>query len=338
MIKDMTNFVRKISDIKVAIGDVDLPVYGFKRDECHVMGVTPSFTKMIKGTTLFDNIGAVVGLAKAGNAFQNLADPEYVASGLIDSHIPPQVLFYWNLVKLSGLWTFTIPRYNFLRAYWFFGVQPQKYKGFTFHIDPKINTEEGSMMRHIMTPYEYIMYNAPVHAGADAEVIEVVMDQDDDIHSNRNISFASWKVDERLGNMIRIRVNKVVDITYGGLAKNSSKLQVGDIVKRGDTIARVGCSAWSKIPFLYMAFNYIGPRIPVAGNLSVGFNSERIDFINHMQCDLMNLRRLGSLPDVQKDPYRIFTEVDPMAIKYKPYVRNLTDCCLVKKFPTILSP
>ena len=335
----MTNLVRKISDIKYALGgELDLPIYGFRNPEFHVMGLMPSFKDMVKATSFMDDMGAVIGLAKAGNALQNLTDPEYVATGLINSHIPPQVLFYWNLVKLSGLWTFTVPRYNFLRSYHFFGVQPMRQKGFTYHVDAKINTEEGSMMRHVITPYEYIMYNAPVHSCTEGEVVEVVMDRQDDIHTNRNLNFGTVKVEEHLGNMIRIRVNKVIDITYAGLARNSSRLRVGDVVAKGDTIARVGCSAWSRIPFLYLQFAYVGPRIPIAGNLQTGFSTEKVEFCSHMQCDLIDLRRLGSINSTGKDPYTIFTHVDPMAIKYNPGVKTLSQCCLIKKFPYIVSP
>jgi murein DD-endopeptidase MepM/ murein hydrolase activator NlpD len=182
------------------------------------------------------------------------------------------------------------------------------------------------------------MYNAPVHSCTEGEVVEVVMDKDDDIHSDKRLNFNSVKVEEHLGNMIRIRVNKVIDITYGGLAKNSSKIRVGDIVQKGEPIARVGASAWSRIPFLYLQFAYIGPRIPIAGNLQMGFRTEKIDFCSHMQCDLVDLRRLGSVQTAGKDIYSIFTHVDPMAIRYTPGVKNLTQCCLIKKFPTILSP
>jgi murein DD-endopeptidase MepM/ murein hydrolase activator NlpD len=194
------------------------------------------------------------------------------------------------------------------------------------------------MMRHIISPYEYIIYNAPVHAVADAEVVEVVMDRPDDIHETKNLNFGSVDVEEHLGNIIRLRINKVVDVTYGGLQKNSSKLQVGDIVKRGDFIARVGASAWSKVPFLYLGLSYIGPRIPIAGNLAKPFEMEKLAFLPHMQCDLVDLRRLGSTSSAGKDPYAIFTHIDPMAIEYKPMVKWLTQCCLIKKFPTILSP
>lgn len=339
MIQDKSSWVRKVSDIVDVIGEIDLPIYGFRNSNCHVLAVTPSFVDMVKATAMLDNMGAVVGLAKAGNALMNLTDPEYVPTGLINSHIPSQVLFFWNLVKVSGLWTITAPRMNYLRSYHFFGVQPQKFKGFTHHVDAKINTEEGSMMHHVLSPYEYIMYNAPVHSCSEGEVVEVVMDRDDDVHENtRGLQFGTIKVEEHLGNMIRIRLNKVVDITYGGLMKNSSRLRVGDIVRKGDTIAKVGASAWSRIPFLYLQFSFIGPRLPIAGNLSKAFDLETIRFVPHMQCNLINLRRLGSIQTAGEDPYKIFTHVDPMAIKYQPMVTKIEQCCLLKKYPTISMP
>ena len=336
--QDRSKFIRKVSDIGIAMGELDLPIYGFRKPEFHLMGVTPSFSDLVKGSSMLSNAVAVAGIVKAGNTVQNLIDPEYTPSGLINSQLPPQVLFYWNLIKVSGLWSFTVPRWNFLRSYHFFGVQPMRFKGFTFHIDPKINSEEDSMMRYVINPHEYIIFNAPVHSCTDGKVVEVVMNREDDIHTTRRLNFGSIKVEEHLGNMIRIRYDNIVDITYGGLAKYSSKLRVGDIVKKGQTIARVGASAWSRIPFLYLQFAYIGPRLPVVGNLSVGFKTEKLNFYPHLQCNLVDLTRLGAGQSSGKDMFEIFTHVDPMAIKYQMGVRLLTQCCLIKKYPMISSP
>jgi hypothetical protein len=87
-----------------------------------------------------------------------------------------------------------------------------------------------------------------------------------------------------------------------------------------------------------MGFSYVGPKLPIAGNLSAAFKSEEIPFVPHMQCNLINLRRLGSVQTAGEKAYDIFTHVDPMAIQYQANQKFFTPCCLIKKFPTIMSP
>ena len=324
-----------ISNIKFELGNLQLPIYGFKSPDHHIMVFTPALKNLVTRHALFakvsagytagsqsgDTVGDTVDFL-ADTAKEKITSPEGIIDGAIN--------FYANIPSIFKLSTIVLPRLHYLRAYMFLGVQPQRYKGFTYLTDPKINSGEDDFMRYIINPYDYIIYGSIVHSCCDGVVAEVRDGVHDKLREDY-LNFGSRDVEEHLGNMIRIN-HGVVQLTYGGLMERSIRVKEGDTVSKGDEIAKVGCSAYSKIPFLYLGISYIGPKIPVAGNLGVAFRNEAIFWDEHFQCPLLNQLRNGIKAYDSKGD--VFANVDPRHIKYTLInATRIPELALVRRFP-----
>ena len=325
------NIIRGVQDIMQSLPPFGLPIYGFKNPDYHCFVVTPYIKELVQragGLELINPIGLGLAVATSGQAGDILGGglgvirtggkliKKAVSSDYDFLSTEKMFSFLSDLKDLTGIFTIVVPRLNYLHSFHFFGVQPQSFKGFTHFKDKIYNSGEDSYMHYALSPYEYIIGGHPV------------------LNGQTKLEFRTIEVEEHLGNVVRIKHNPVIETVYGSLLKNSILVREGDNVKKGDIIAKVGCSGWTHVPFLYFQVSYIGPRIPIAGNLSYSFRVGGIQFEPHMQCRLLDLKRYyGAIGDHTE----LFNEVNLHDLKYVFGQHIIPDATLVKKFPIIHS-
>jgi len=330
----------KIGDIVPSLGPVQLPLDGFYNDHQHVFVTSPYIKERMAMINLKDAAIATAVYGKdaydyVSKGFQGMinhnSDPESF-NVLPQSSLPAAFGFIRKLIRIGGIYTFTMNTLNYLWSYHFFGVQPQPFKGFTCYINKNLDSNEGSQMHYALSPVEFLLYGMKVNSICEGEVTEVVTGVTDQIRNKPRIELTGgWKVDEHLGNLVRIRKG-FVEITYGGLMKDSIRVKPGDKVQKGQNIARVGCSAWSPIPFLYLQFGLKGARLPIAGNIAPAFSHQVIEWDSHLQCRLFKSPALDHMTDHND----IWRNVDPTKIKYEHSRGRLFDATLCKTYRSMI--
>lgn len=321
-----------IGNIKFSLGNIRLPLYGLPKPDWHIFVITPYFKELVQRQDFIGNASTIYGVGKTAAAAYNFGsnmlhgdvnveDGLTTATGIMG--------FMSGMMVTTKFMTIVFPRAHWLRSYLFFGVQPQRFKGFTHYVNPIYDSDEDSFMRYAISPSEFILYGLNVHSCCDGEVVEV-RDEVQDTCREDNIRFGSYNVEEHLGNIIRIN-HGVVQLTYGSLMRNSTRVKVGDKVRKGDVIAKVGSSGYMKVPFLYLGISYIGPKIPIAGNLGAAFRHEAIFWDSHYQAPLLNSEEFGT--PVYKSHTEVFKNIDPYHIQYtKKAATRIPDAALVRRF------
>lgn len=315
------DFVLKtVLDIQRYIGYCDLPVYGFRDPNFHVFVCTPYFREFLKNIIgPFHIIGQYL-----------LQD--WVKDPILQFPMPSWMADAFEFIDGIGK---RHRRLGVLRSFMFFGVQPLMSWGLTSFRDHKIDSSEDSMMHYVLHPSEYIIYGASVHACTDGEIIHIEMNKPDDFRNDNPIN-TNDDDEDWLGNIIRVKKGPI-EVTYAGLKQWSSRLKVGDKIRKGDVIAKVGCSSFLKQPFLYLRFGFHIPTFqPAWGQLTRMFRHEYINWDSHYQIDLTKHQRYGAMDDTP-DHSLIFKNLDPHNLRYNTTGNKIKDAILVKKFPVIFS-
>lgn len=329
---------KSVSDIMQSLGTVALPIDSLMNPNFHIFVTTPYLKERMAHINLKDAatataaVGADIYLTSkiALQGMQNHAmDPESF-DVLPTQNIPQTFSFIRKLMRIGGIYTFAVNTWTYINSFHFFGVQPQPFKGFTCYLNKNLDSNEDSQMHYALSPTEFILYGQTVKSCSDGVVTEVRMDQNDQIRNKPPVEFGSWKVDQHLGNLIRV-AKGYTEITYAGLMKNSARVKVGDTIRKGQPLARVGCSAWSPIPFLYLQFGIRGARLPFIGNAAPAFRHQSIKWDGFLQCRLFK----SPVLDKMKNHTDIFREVDPTNIKYDQHSITLLDGSLVKSYRSI---
>ena len=329
---DIDKIFSSIKEIRQAIRNVALPFNGFDDPKYHVFCTSPS----LKDTVLARK-ASTVGRVDRSNIPE--IDPNLIAFAFYKGIAREKVYktagedtgsFIAHLLSGMHYSTMVVPRLNYLFSYQFFGVQSTGFKGFTFFRDRKIDSFEDSQMHYVLSPKEYIMHGLDVRAAQDGIVTEVVNDKPDVVKDSRGITFASWNPEEHLGNVIRTKQDGI-QYTYGSLMQNSIKLKVGDRVAKGQFLAKAGCSGFSRVPMLYFQVSTIGPRPSVVGNMGIPIHQGLISWDPHLQCDLIDAKKLYVMDYDNPDHDSNFRAVDSLHVQYKQTMHEPTAACLVKK-------
>ena len=326
------------SDIAFDIGNINLPCYGFRDQNFHLMVTTPDGNDRLKEflVTRFGLTGLEVITKLSASASRD------VGYAVLQSTTIPDALFE----TICGVKSVVFPLWkmkqalslqNYLCSFLFFGLQPKRFKGFTFYKNKILNSDEDSFMHYALSGHEYIGFGLPIHAVKDGKVVEVVDRVNDSVRGWAKTDFdLGDNVMDSIGNYVRIQHSSIVDTIYGSLMQYSPCVRVGDTVKKGQIIGKMGCSAeWSNIPFLYFQIAYTGPKLPVMGMTHVGFLPSMVKWDPFMYCDVLNLPIFGASED-RSNP-NTFSNLDTRRLQYQYGSRTLNDFTLVKKFPVILS-
>jgi murein DD-endopeptidase MepM/ murein hydrolase activator NlpD len=332
------------------LGLVCLPIWGFKDPNAHVLCATPNLWNLVKMQRAatsgnfdpMEDVDVNLKVFAAGKGINLFARHLGMLNNSDGSKSMIGALAeLYSQARLPGL---VFPRANYLSSYQFFGVQSQGFRGITYYRDKKLDSYAGSQMHYPLRPSEYLMYGLTVRAATEGEVVEVVNSMDDKLRKNLPIKFGSIKVEEHLGNMIRIRKG-IVEFTYGGLMRGSIRHKVGDKVGKGDPIGRVGCSCFSDVPMLYFQIGTqdIHEKRAITGNIGAPlpnrtiFGYSGIKWDTYYRCDLLNLKRFSGVTDNGQTHEMLFRNLDPSKIKYELSALPVSDACLVKKLPKIYS-
>ena len=328
-------------EVTASMGLLGLPLDGYPDPHHHIFVITPyikerlahvNLKDAIINTSTFANGGINHSMVDGMQGMQNhMIDPESF-DVFQETPVPLPFKFFRKLIRFTGLYTMATNAMTYINSLHFFGVQPQPFKGFTCYRNKNLDSNEESQMHYPLSPTEFLLYGMNVKSCTDGVVTEVRMDQDDKLRGKPRVEFTRWKVDEHLGNLIRIKKG-FVEFTYAGLMRNSAKVKVGDKVLKGQEIGRVGCSAWSQIPFLYLQFSLIGARLRGFGNAAPAFRHCNFKWDGFLESRLLKL----PVYDKMKDHTDIFREVDPQSIKYE-YSNLIKDGSLIKPFRVMALP
>lgn len=326
--------VGKLSDVRAALGPLELPLPGFPfQPNWHIFVTTPRLKELMARFTMFEKAVTAYDAKGFVDWSKTVVDPDFVPKGALDNLIPPTAVYMKNLLRTAHLANFVNNSKNYLRSYHFFGIQPQKFRGFTHYKDAKLDSAEGSMMHYPLSPYEFLLYGTNVLSCTEGVVSEVHDGENDKLREKPDTNPLLWDASKHLGNYVRIRKGSHIELTYGGLQKHSIKVKEGDSVSKRQVIGNVGCSAWLKIPFLYLQISLV-QDLPFKMNLVHAFKYQDLDWAEHLQCQFF--KRVSSEEYARFDkPELIFTEVDTEHIVYKPMATKIPDGCLVKSYRAV---
>ena len=186
-------------------------------------------------------------------------------------HIFVQCLNFRNIWNRMGI----VSKYFALRTIWkrdllglytynnfpinifglnFEGVQEMGYQGFTMYNDRRLSSFTSSL-KYVLNPSEFVLYGQEVHSMTDGEVVEVCNKYPDMIqrHDLDGLFGRRESSEHMFGNYVIIRENGI-EYFYGGLQRNSMmRLKIGERVKLGDVIGKVGCQGLLGVsPFLHV--------------------------------------------------------------------------------------
>ena len=138
----------------------------------------------------------------------------------------------------------------------FFGLNTMRYQGFTEYKDNRLSSYT-SQLKQVLNPNEFVLWDEPVINMADGTIIESWNEELDMVsrHSiNETEKYQPMVFNKIYGNNITIETENGLQFRYGGLQKNSfNRYKIGDFVKAGQPIGKVGCSGrLSKRPFLHI--------------------------------------------------------------------------------------
>lgn len=144
-----------------------------------------------------------------------------------------------------------------LFAFNFFGLNTMRYQGFTEFKDNRLSSYTDQL-KYVLNPNEFVLWGEPVICMADCTITEVSNNRNDMISREALNSrpIMGDRMEELYGNYIGTVTDGGVSIFYCGLMKNSFlRYKVGEKIKAGQEIAKVGCSgAAAKRPFLHIEF------------------------------------------------------------------------------------
>ena len=323
-----------------------LPIAGFRDPKYHCFVTTSHFKELINQSIVLGAAGtktASMGLKKGarillggvGNRTINsyLTDAsDAVNEEMTDSAFIIRLmgsLFGYTLPFWKYFFTIVLPRLNYALTVQFHGVQfVMQLRGLTQLKDDRINSFSPESEAHtILTPWEFILFNHPVHS---ATAGEVVNDYEDKVRMTYDLDFASFKPDDFLGNMVKIKYSFGMNCVYSGLKKHSMTVKVGDIVKPGQMIGRVGCSAKFPHPVCFFAIETPGFKIPIAGNMRLPLTTRKQLWDAYCYSPLLDEF------DFNVKDLNFFEGIHPGKIQYRLTTGKLHDCSFVKQYPAIL--
>lgn len=135
----------------------------------------------------------------------------------------------------------------------YYGVTVMRYEGFTEYKDTRLNSYD-SEIKYILNPNEYVFYGTPVYSMCEGEVCEIYNKVLDNSRLGEVTSIAkNMSLEYLYGNYICIKLNGL-RYYYAGLQFNSMiRWKIGDKVKAGDMIGKVGCcSRINRTPALHV--------------------------------------------------------------------------------------
>jgi hypothetical protein len=139
----------------------------------------------------------------------------------------------------------------------FFGLNTMRYQGFTEYKNNLLSSYANSL-RYCLNPDEYVLWDQEVFSMTDGEVVKKVDEFPDRLsRESFNGGFLGYPEDVLCGNSITIRCNDI-DYIYSGLKYRSTmKYKIGDTVRPGQILGRVGCSGkLAKRPYLQVKARY----------------------------------------------------------------------------------
>ena len=281
------NIINTVSELMQVIPkSMSLPIWGFREPEFHLLATNPQASKYYSQFQLMTGLASYV-LARSK-------------------------LLYLTLSAFA----------EYLSGIQFYGVQPLNFKGFTQLRDKRINSFTDTS-HVIISPYEYILFNHPVRATADGVVESIDMGSyEDRVYRNTNfLSRLAHNPNDYRGNYISIKHNEVIRSNYCNLKKYSSKLKVGDQVKKGQIIGRVGLSSIINSPCL-IYFLSVAPGIDLGFLGRYTFPLPSVEWERVITCRLTNqfIKSINGIED--------FYAKD---IKYTISNKLLYDVSLVKR-------
>ena len=310
-----------------------LPIRGFRNKNFHCFVTTDHFLELLnqQGAIKIAITGLLVERLITHNALLHSVNPSNFITG--DSDLENDSIFLLSLLNHNkAVATVILPRMNYLFSVHFFGVQPVfGGRGLTEYRNEKVNSFVNSVHR-ILTPYEYIMFNHPVHAVADGTIVSIENSFTDNLFRPYEVNFGAIKPDEYIGNTIEIAHSTLAHSIYGNLKRSSMIVKVGDKVKAGQEIARVGMSGKHPSPYLFFAMSTPGVKIPIAGNIKVGFWAAHGMWDTHFEYDLFNLGT-PLTDDRRTEDFYNYIRTDQIKYTFAP--SRLRDGTLVKQYPTI---
>lgn len=134
----------------------------------------------------------------------------------------------------------------------FYGVQEMNYKGLTEFKDKRLSSYT-SQLKYVLNPNEFVFFGENVYSMTEGEVVKVYNGAQDMISRDYHNAGVRTNDEELYGNHIVIRYN-YVDYFYGCLMRfSTSRWKVGDKVKPGDLLGKVGCSGrLARRPYLHI--------------------------------------------------------------------------------------
>lgn len=211
-----------------------LPFNGFQDPNCHIISWYPGIYDYYSRQTTLNS-----AIILCGHAFGGETETWYGTA-------VSKIFRAYGRNKLV----------TYLFTLQFFGIQSQRFKGFTQYKNRNIDFYNSSL-HHVLTNDEYLFFNKPVRASEDGEVIEIFNDIKDpipQIYYHKDYDNISFSTNTFIGNYITVSHKGLVNTTYGGLRQNSMKCKIGDRVRKGDIIANVGCTGQNPYPFLSISF------------------------------------------------------------------------------------
>jgi hypothetical protein len=317
---------------------MSLPIYGFKHKDYHCITFTNHFESFFKSIQ-WDGDGLLYRVGLRSTIKDMLNFDERITNA-------NTAFFLWKVYRALTIVDTTLRRLGYLRSIHFYGVQPGYHGfGFTEFHDNKLNSFISSDFHTVLNPYEYIMFGHPVHATMDGEVIEIVNKYPDKPRAITELKFDKFlspnHLHDYMGNLIVLKHNNIIRTVYANIKKDSFLVKVGQQVKKGQMICRVGCSGTFRSPFLLFMIRTGDLNVPMVGKYSVPLNildivRKKLPFMPNM----WNTHYAYNLITPEEEHGKFIDDFsdrfDCSKINYKLNGTIIRDCSLVKQFPTIM--
>lgn len=304
-----------------------LPIPGFINKNHHLMLMKDSIFSAIKKN--FTNKGVLFTGLMHGIRFYKLASGE---------------VSVMSLYNLAGLFNDILEAgniYAHLQTMHFTGIQSiNTGMGITSLKDNRINYLNPEESMHVvLSPYEFIIYDKPVHAVADGVVKEIVDKYQDNVNTRDTIDITGYLEDKNLyGNYIDIEHNEVITSRYACMRLHGFTKKVGDKIKQGEIIGRVGASNAFKAPELLFQlmspkkwYDYPG-KIKNIREYAIKGMQNKWDM--HMEAVIINRTDYEAK---YLDKWEQFRQTDLRTLKYYYVSSYLNPGCLIKQTQNILS-
>ena len=315
-----------------------LPIRGFKNPNYHCFVTTDHFMDLIKNGTLIDNSIYALGVVSTGINLLN-------AGKHIDEfkEVGPTPRMIWRLWKNFEVAAQTLKRLGYILSIHFYGLQPEYGGiGLTEFKDNKINSFVSSDFHTVLNPYEYILFNHPVHAASDGVVSEIVNSYPDKPRYNTEIKMnlvadaTGRKVQDYMGNKIVISHTAnnglTVNTVYANIKKDSFLVRVGEPVKKGQIICKVGCSGTFRSPMLYFGIMSPGFKLPFVSSLKIPFHATSGIWMPFYVSNLLDIAN-----EFGKKSDDFMRHIDSHKIKYELGGSTIRDCSFIRQTATILA-